>query len=61
MELWTKALDEGISTDVILYLDFKKALDSVPNKRILEEMESLGITGNTQLWITWISLLWITF
>ncbi len=50
-EEWTKKLDEGETTDVI-FMDFKKAFDSVPHRRLLEKVRSYGITGETWNWIS---------
>ena len=45
------ALDNKTQTDAIL-LDFAKAFDKVPHKRLLSKLTSYGITGNTHNWIT---------
>ena len=37
----TEFFDNGTPVD-ILYLDFSKAFDKVPHKRLLAKMESLG-------------------
>ena len=50
MEAWTKALDKGDAIDVI-YLDFRKAFDSVPHKRLLRKLDAYGISGKTLGWI----------
>ena len=42
-ELWSEALQQGDSVDVV-YFDFKKAFDSVPHQRLLE-LKSYGIEG----------------
>ena len=42
--------DEERRTDVI-YLDFKKAFDKVPHKRLLKKLEAHGIAGNVAGWI----------
>ena len=42
--------DETKSVDVI-YLDFQKAFDKVPHKRLLDKLKIYGISGNTQRWI----------
>ena len=34
LESWTRILDEGYGIDVI-YLDYRKAFDTVPHKRLL--------------------------
>ena len=39
-------LSEGAPVDV-LYLDFCKAFDTVPHRRLLAKLESYGITGKT--------------
>ena len=35
----------------VIYLDFRKAFDSVPHKELLFKLYSLGITGNIWKWI----------
>ena len=51
IELWTKWLDKGDPVDVI-YLDFKKAFDSVPHKCLLLKLEAYGISGTLKDWIS---------
>lgn len=46
----TKELDNGKSVDVI-YLDFAKAFDKVPHKRLLKKIEAHGIGGKLLGWI----------
>ena len=50
LEDWTKVLDEGGCVDVI-YLDFMKAFDTVPHKRLLKKLEAHGIIGQVLKWI----------
>ena len=50
LEEWTMLLDSKFPID-ILYLDFKKAFDSVPHKRLLRKLESYGIRGRLLSWI----------
>ena len=50
MEDFTKYFEKGESFD-ILYLDFKKAFDSVPHQRLLIKLQSYGISGNLLKWI----------
>ena len=54
-DVTSKAIDEGKPLDVI-YLDFSKAFDKVPHKRLLHKIESQGISGNVATWISeWLS------
>ena len=46
----TDIVDQGEAADVI-YLDFSKAFDKVPAKRLIEKMKSCGINGNVLSWI----------
>jgi len=50
LENWTKALDEGFGLDVI-YLDYRKAFDSVPHRRLLEKLKTFGINGKLLQWL----------
>jgi hypothetical protein len=50
MEHWTKQLDNGVPVDVV-YIDFRKAFDSVPHQRLLVKLARYGITGNLYNWI----------
>ena len=45
MEDITEAIDSGKEVDVI-YLDFCKAFDKVPHKRLLMKLQKYGIKGN---------------
>ena len=47
---WQKALDSSIPVDVI-YMDFRKAFDSVPHARLIKKLESYGVQGNLLQWI----------
>ena len=49
MEEATQALDRG-DVDVI-YLDFAKAFDKVPHKRLLKKLSGYGIKGKVYNWI----------
>ena len=46
----TEMLERGEPVD-IAYLDFKKAFDSVPHKRLISNMHSMGIRGKLLHWI----------
>ena len=49
-------LDSGYPLDVI-YLDFQKAFDKVPHKRLLMKLQAHGIDGEILRWIKgWLSL-----
>jgi len=50
MDHFTKVLDKGNCVDVI-YLDFQKAFNSVPHKRLLYKLATFGIQGELQKWI----------
>ena len=49
-EDWTKLLDEENSIDCI-YLDYKKAFDSVPHQRLMTKLYAYGIRGKLWNWI----------
>ena len=48
MEEWTEAIEFGYS---VIYTDFAKAFDSVPHKRLLVKLESVGIKGAVSQWM----------
>jgi hypothetical protein len=50
MEALTRLLDEGHTVDV-LYLDFAKAFDKVPHRRLLDKCRGLGVEGKLLEWI----------
>nr|VZI18002.1 unnamed protein product [Spirometra erinaceieuropaei] len=50
LERWTKARDEGSVVHAI-YIDFKKAFDSVPHQRLLQKLRNAGIRGRLLVWI----------
>jgi ribonuclease P/MRP protein subunit RPP40 len=47
---WTQALDEGYGLDVV-YLDYRKAFDTVPHKRLIDKIRKYGVTGKLLRWI----------
>ena len=51
METLTQFIDEGKNIDII-YLDFRKAFDQVPHKRLLSKLSSYGFTGMVLNWIS---------
>ena len=51
LEDLTEALDNGKEIDVV-YIDFCKAFDKVPHKRLLKKLWAYGIRGKIYAWIT---------
>ena len=47
---WMLSLDEKIPIDAV-YLDFSKAFDTVPHKRLIHKLNSYGIQNNLLSWI----------
>ena len=55
LEIVTKLFDEGKSVD-LMYLDFSKAFDKVPRKRLILKIKAHGIKGKLLAWIdSWLS------
>nr|VZH94453.1 unnamed protein product [Spirometra erinaceieuropaei] len=50
LERWTRSVDEGNALHVV-YIDFKKAFDSVPHQRLLHKLSRTGVRGNLLKWI----------
>lgn len=49
-EEWNSILDRGGEIDAV-YLDFMKAFDTVPHRRLLTKLAAMGIEGNLLKWI----------
>ena len=49
-EVVARLIDEGNPVDII-YLDFSKAFDKVPHKRLIEKLKAHGIKGQVVNWI----------
>ena len=50
LEEWTELYDNGLPFDT-LYLDFRKAFDSVPHARLTYKLYKYGIRGKLNVWI----------
>ncbi|KAK4327486.1 hypothetical protein Pmani_002042 [Petrolisthes manimaculis] len=50
LDKWTQTLDIGGEMDVI-YLDFRKAFDTVPHRRLLKKISGYDIQDNVLRWI----------
>jgi len=50
LEKVTKAIDDGLSMDVV-YLDLAKAFDKVPHERLIRKLTSHGIEGEVRRWL----------
>ena len=48
---WTEALDKGMSID-ILYMDFQKAIDVVPHRKVLGKLKTYGQSDVLVAWIS---------
>ena len=51
LDEWTEALDKGEDTDVI-YLDYQKAFDTVPHRRLMKKVQAYGFTENIEEWLS---------
>jgi len=50
LEDWTCAIDQGFGVDAA-YLDFSKAFDSVPHKRLFQKVASYGFGDKLLSWL----------
>ena len=51
LDQWTEAIDNGYEIDCI-YMDYQKAFDTVPHKRLLSKLRSYGLTAKVIEWIS---------
>ena len=50
VEKWRKAADENKVIGIV-FIDFKKAFDSIPHKQLLFKLQRSGLSGNLLEWI----------
>ena len=50
LDYCAEAVSKGLSVDSI-YLDFQKAFDTVPHRRLIEKLKAYGICGSLLKWI----------
>ena len=50
LEDWTRPLDDVNALD-IAYLDFQKAFDTVPHKRLKKKLRAYDIQGRVHNWV----------
>ena len=50
LDYWYKSVDEGKQVDTI-YLDIRKAFDSISHRRFLQKLEAYGIEGEVLEWV----------
>jgi len=50
LESWTRILEEGLGLDII-YLDYRKAFDTVSHKKLMKKMHGLGLGSKLLKWI----------
>ena len=51
LQLWCSILDESGNEIHDINMDFMKAFDTVPHRRLIKKLRSYGITGDILLWI----------
>ena len=50
LDVRTQILDKKESLDAV-YLDFRKAFDTVPHQRLLTKLKAYGVHGSVHAWI----------
>ena len=48
---WFTSIDKNVPVDAA-YLDFRKAFDSVPHKRLISKLYGYGVRGSVLAWVT---------
>jgi len=48
IEAWTRLIEEGFGT---VYLDYRKAFDTVPHQRLMQKIRDLGLSKEIVNWI----------
>ena len=48
--MWTKVVDNGGCVDTV-YMDFMKAFDKVPHRRLMEKLRAHGFSIQIMQWI----------
>ena len=51
LDHWTEALDKGMSID-ILFMDFQKAIDVIPHRRLLDKLTTFDLSDELVAWIS---------
>ena len=50
-KMWTNAIDSNKFVDTV-YIDFAKAFDTVPHRKLLYKLSKYGISGNILQWFS---------
>ena len=50
LDEWTEAIDNGKGVDCI-YMDYQKAFDTVPHKRLVQKLKAYNINEHLITWI----------
>ena len=50
LDEWSEAIDAGKEIDII-YMDYRKAFDTVPHKRLMEKVKAYGFTDTIVDWL----------
>ena len=50
MDEWTESLDNGINIDAV-YMDYQKAFDTVPHRRLILKIKAYGFTPSIVAWL----------